>query len=367
MRFRLLLVHGLLPGLLAACVSESRPEPQPDFELETERVILHGYGHGEGELCGGTAQWIDDSINALAPWFDLEPGRLGVYNWYSDDSWAAIDPCGEALGCVWFPSGVPTAHSTFMPFDHEIAHMAGATCVDVLAEGLAEYLRGAGPTPRVGLEGVDLEHALAASFEEGDWDLADYQRSRHFTSYLAYEYGLDSVIALCDVSPKNETTRAEFDQSAQDILGVSLDQLLVDYASYPECPEERDRAKLLECGRTPTIELEVDANESIHLDASCAHPNAVGPRGDFFHLAYTIRLVGDGDFSFSSSSTPQAQEGVVFRFEQCASCGEGAAGILREWDSNYIDFGEWYAAGIYVLDVQIPLDFDSELWIHLSR
>ncbi len=358
---------AVLAGLSAACVTEP-PPPEPDFEIETERVILRGFDRHEDELCGGTVAWIDESIDSLAPWFDLAPGNLGVYNWYSRQSWTE-SPCPKVGGCVWRPQGVANAHSQWVPFDHEIVHMASVYCIHFLVEGLAEHLRGPQPAPGKGeLDGITIEDAIAASLGEGEWSFEHYDRSRHFVSFLAYRYGLDAVIDLCSASPRLETTREEFEQATLEILGDSLDQVLVEYAEYPECPEEQDRAKIFECGRAPIVELALDSQVTIHReDLSCAHPEAVGPRGDFYHLSYTIRLIEDGNFTAHPDFLGVDQTGLVTRFEQCGSCGDGAAGYVREWDGSTVDFGAWYEEGLYVLDVQIPMHVAGELEIRLNR
>ncbi len=360
-----------LAWLSTACVTEGPPPPpEPDFEIETERVILRGFDRHEDELCGGTARWIDESIDSLAPWFDLEPGNLGVYNWYSNESWTE-SPCSKFGGCVLRPDGVANAHSPWVPLDHEIVHMASATCINVLFEGLAEHLRGPQPAPwKSELDGITVEDAIAASLGESEWGFEHYDRSRHFVSFLAYRYGLDAVLDLCGASPRPETTREEFEQATLEILGDSLGQVLVEYAEYPECPEEQDRAKIFECGREPNVEIEIalDSQATIRLDdLSCAHPEAVGPRGDFYHLSYTIRLIGDGNFSIRPNFLGVDQTGLVTRFEQCGSCGDGAAGYVREWDGSFVDFGTWYAEGLYVLDLQIPMHVAGELVIWLHR
>ncbi len=238
----------------------------------------------------------------------------------------------------------------------------------MLAEGLAEHLRGPQPAPGKGeLDGIAIEDAIAGSLGESDWGFEHYDRSRHFVSFLAYRYGLDAVIDLCSASPRHETTREEFELATLEILGDSLDQVLVEYAEYPECPEEQDRAKIFECGREPTVELALDGQATIRLDGfSCAHPEAVGPRGDFYHLSYTIRLIGDGDFVALPNFLGVDQTGLVTRFEQCGSCGDGAAGYVREWDNSFVDFGAWYEEGLYVLDLQIPMHVAGELeiWMH---
>ncbi len=366
---RRLLASAALPWLVAACVVEEPPppEPEPDFELETERVLLRGYGRSEAELCAGTTRWIDDYLDALAPAFDLAPGLLGEYRWYSDELWTTTT-CSQYAGCT--STKGPTVFAPDIPIEHELAHLAGATrCPSVLSEGLAEYLRGVGDPLAGDVADVDIEHTLGASFEEEDWHTADYHRARNFVSFLTHEYDLNAVVDLCRATP-DATDRDALDQAAREVLGASLDELLADYAEYPACPDEHDRAKLLECSREPVVELPLDSDATLVVDlASCNHPDAIGPQDGYYSLSYTIRLIEDGILTLSTFEFHPERDfsGTIFRFEQCASCGDGAVGYIREWDVDYVDFGEWYAAGLYVLDLQIPLEFESELHITFHR
>ena len=114
------------------------------------RIAFLGFGHGCWE-------------QSLAPYFDLEPGVIGEYRWYSSALWEEVTPCGSAIGCVKYVDGTPVARTAMVPHEHEIAHMASTHCIPILMEGLAEFLRGGSEAPSGMVGGVPLQHTLDAS------------------------------------------------------------------------------------------------------------------------------------------------------------------------------------------------------------
>ncbi|NJK30908.1 MAG: hypothetical protein HC927_00090 [Deltaproteobacteria bacterium] len=339
-----------------------KPELAPDFELESERLSIRGYGRSQGELCGGTVRWLDDYVDALAPYYDLEPGQIGIYHWFSDDLWEEHSPCPTVKGCVLPTEGA--AYTKDVPFEHEIVHLVNGRCIWALDEGLAEYLRGTVLTPSGNVEQVDIEHTLGVDFDGVEYVWSDYHRARNFVSFLVHEYGLESVVELCEASPAG-IEREDFDVATREVLGVGLEDLLVAYADYPECDEEQDRAKLLECSREPTFELGLGDEIDVDVNLSCVHPDAVGPKRDLFHVSYGVRILESGEYGVRMRHAGADLTGASLRFEQCASCGDGAHGHSYTWDPNYVALPTWYEAGSYVLELQLPIGFNGDVGIQM--
>ena len=337
----------------------SDPAPGFTFELETERMVIRGRGRYEEELCGGTADWIDRYVDSLAPYYGLPDGQIGRYVWYSPEEFDESGVCGPWGACTGLQDGVPTVFAPNVPIEHEIVHVlqrhvSPESCVAMLEEGLAEYLRGPYPEATPG----EMDKLVALSFEGGDLTSADYARARHFVSFLVETYDLETVIDLCAATPKGSTLE-DFDVASLDLLGRDLEELLGEYSAYPECPDSRDRAKLLECSRPPSVEVGLNMEESINVMASCSASDAVGPHKGTYHLSHQIRILEEGDYSVTLSSSAELPQYTI-RTERCASCIE---------DPNYVALGEfptWVEPGDYAFDLSIPVDYEGEITIHVK-
>lgn len=356
--------------VVASCAPDAPAEYGWDFEIETKWMTLRGYDHAEEDICGGTIQWMDSYVDALSEPLELPATKIGVYRWYSEDLWDALGICGDVAGCAFGYNGYFVASAPVIPFEHEIAHVAMDSgfdpCIAILSEGLSEYLRGTDPSDQGAVDDATIEDVLAVGFDGIVMRSSDYRRSRHFVSFLAFEFGLNDVVALCAAAPKG-ITRSEFNDAVVSILGMSLDEVLIAYDDYPLCSEEKDRAKLLECSREPVLQVGLDEEQFLEIDASCDHPEAVGPRHGMYHFSYQIRVLEDGDYSWGFMSKPLSVDisGARLRLEQCASCGDGAVGFSHAWDPNYIPLPEFLPAGDYALEIQLPLELSGEVSVRI--
>ncbi|PRQ05807.1 hypothetical protein ENSA5_01270 [Enhygromyxa salina] len=345
-----------------SCVTGEPVDRDLDFEVETEWLVIRGFDRDEQEICGGTPEWLDGYVAALAEPLDLAPATIGAYHWYSPELWDEQGICGQANACVHVNDGMETAFARELPHEHELNHVifnhAHEPCVAVLSEGLAEYMRGTWPSAAGSIEQSSIEDVLAVSFDGVIMVSSDYHRARHFVSFLVFEFGLEEVLTLCAMTPKG-STRGEFDDAALSTIGVGLDELLASYASYPICSEQEDRAKLWECSREPVVALGPGDEYLFEIDASCAHPNAVGPGGSRYHFSYQVRILADGEYSwgFVPEPPPFDLTGAELRLEQCASCGDGALGFTDAWMEKFISLPRLLGAGDYTLQLVLPLEF----------
>jgi hypothetical protein len=354
---------ALLAALLG-CADPAPDELEPDFEIVTERLVLHGYDRSEDQLCGGTLDWMDGYVDSLAPYFDLEPGVIGEYRWYSSALWEELTPCGSGAGCVTFDDGSPIAWAPIAPFEHEIAHMTSTHCIPILMEGLAEFLRGGSEAPSGMVGGVPLEHTIDASFWLPEWNKHDYQNARHFVSFLAHEYGLKAAADLCRAAPFG-TDEVGFDAAIREVLGTSFEELVTAYQAYPVCPEEQDRAKVFECGREPDFVVGPGTVGDAYIDVDCDDLRSVGSRDGYFSMSYSVRLLESATYSFGFRESDAPLDGASFRLEQCASCGDGARAMTYEWTSDYVVELDEYPAGDYAMELRFPGEFTGTVRIAL--
>ena len=352
-------------AVMLACVEDP---PEPDFELRTKWFLLRGFDRSETELCGGTIAWLDGYTDSLAHQLGLDEAPVATYDWYSHNAWTELRPCPRGAGGCFWPD---TIHATDVPFEHEIVHavleQTYGNCVYFLGEGLAELFGGPRTTEQPAADiDVTVAEMIALSFSTTARPTTSlYQRSRHFVSFLRFEYGLDRVLELCAATPRGGTIAA-LEDAFVDVLGTPLPEVLAAYADYPVCDGIADRAKLYECGRDPEVVLGPGDQHVFELDLSCAHPSAVGPRKGRFHVSTQLRLLEDGvySWSFDSSSDEVAfvdLTGARLSLEQCASCGEGAFGRVDVWTPEFIALPEWLPAGDYTLEIMLPLEFSGRV------
>lgn len=351
--------------VLSACTLES--EPQPDFELETDRVTIQGFGYAREDLCGGTPDWIDGVVDHLAPTFGLEEGQIGRYAWHAGE--VADLPCNHTSACA--DPGV--VHATIIPFEHELVHLVyfaveRNSCVFMLSEGLADHFSGSWPLDTTPPSADDVPHMLDVTFEGAGFGYSDYRAARHFVAYLIETYGLPSIVELCFDTPRG-TSRADFDAIARDQLGRDLDGLLSDYAGYPLCPDVQSRGRSFECARTPDATLGKGQDVSLPLEASCASLDAIGPRGDAFHLSISIRIAEDGNYAwwlgFPPGVEPVSLVGTRMTLAECAPCSAAPFVSEVEWQDDFIALPVPLRAGDYVLDLRMPLEIDTALTLRV--
>jgi len=344
-----------LVALIVACVEPA--EPGYDFELETERIIIVGKGREPGPLCAGTADWIDAYVDALAPYYGLPNGLIGKYVWFSDEEYAQSSICGSSGACQGWSDDLPAVFAPQIPIEHELSHVlqsyVSMSCVSMIEEGLAEFLRG--PRPTGALSPID--DLVAASFAEESLSPGEYARARSFVSFLVDSYGLQTIIDLCPTVPA-DSSPDEFDAASLELLGKTLAELLADYADYPECHDSRDRAKIMECSREPDAVVGQGEMVTIPIDASCASPEAVGPKWGSFHISKQVRLLEYGSYNIHLISDENVTD-VSVRFERCASCSE---------DPTLTLVGEFpFSAqpGDYALDLAFPIETDAHVVVEV--
>jgi hypothetical protein len=344
---------------ITAC-ADVAPESTYDFELETERLIIRGIDRPLEEICGGTAAWIDQYVDSLAPYYAIPDGTIGYYYWYSQERFGETGPngaCDGSKACQGFVGGVPAIFAADIPIEHEIAHAlqrhVGPGCVTMIEEGLAEFLRGSNYSANPG----SMDELLDATFAGKRLTASQYARARSFVSFLVHAYDLETIISLCAAAPKGSSPE-EFDIALMEILDRNLAQLLADYATYPLCNGLQDRAKIFECSRPVSAEVGTGDVVSFTIPASCASSAAVGPNDGRFHISKQVRLLDEGNYTIDVMSTVALQ--LYFNFEHCASCAD---------DPKFKSPGEiveWFLPGDYALDLSLPLDYDGELTIRLE-
>lgn len=271
---------------LAACMPEDAG-PMPDFEWEGAWITVLGYETTPADTCAGTFDYLDDYAGALASEFGVS-APLGDYRWYSKALFAELDPCGDPDKSCTGRNGVFT---DVMPTEHELVHLVnGQTtqCPLFLAEGLAEYYGTTSSTPA----SLDLSELLAdpgaTSFSSSNYPLAGA-----FVAYLIEDHGLDALLEVCERSGV-EPTPVEFDEAVETTLGVSVDLLAQEFASF-ECSYPQYRSKQYECGLEPSVEVGDQPVELI-LTLDCADSRTIGPSANEIWTLDVVRILEAGTY-----------------------------------------------------------------------
>jgi hypothetical protein len=296
-----------LLGALTACVSEA--PPSSDFEWAGEWIDIVGQDRLPIDTCAGTFEYLDSYAGVLAAEFGVS-SHLGLYRWYSRERFEAEDPCGEPVGGCTGQNGVFTH---LMPLEHEVVHVvsnAVTLCPSVLTEGLAEYYGTTSEAPT----GGDIDALIEAS-EHGAIPSSGYPLAGAFAAYLVQTHGLDEVLALCELAGPYPNLEA-FSQATSAALGVSLEQVLVDFETF-ECGFDQYQSKLYECGLEPAVVVS-DAPVEFEIHVDCASATTIGPRADEIWTLQLARVLEAGSYLVELVNEDGVAPTVELR--ECAAC-----------------------------------------------
>jgi hypothetical protein len=260
---------------LTACQDPPTWRDDYDFVWYGKYVTLYGHDRELEEACGGSMEFLDAYVAAVADHLGYGPDVHIDYRWMSREFFPGKCNRGSA-GC----SSDGEVRSPWLPHMHEVSHAIsygnGKYCTPILEEGLAEYLS----RPRfeslhvntVPVLPGDIEEMLTTKGVRG----SHYPRAGHFVAFLADLYGIQAVADLCREIPWGGT-REDWEYAVQDILGLTVDELLAVYADYPLCSKQQYRARLLECNGEVDLTLGADAPTHFRVVMDCASKGTIGP------------------------------------------------------------------------------------------
>jgi hypothetical protein len=261
--------------ILAACQDPPTWRDDYDFVWYGKYVTLYGYDREAEEACGGSMEFLDDYVVAVADYLGYGPDVHIDYRWMPRE--LVQEQCGPVLACAYGPE----VRSPWLPHMHEVSHAVSherlnRNCTPLLEEGLAEYLS----DPRFESLHVDAVPELPGDIEEMLTTRgvrgSQYPRAGHFVSFLVETYGIEAVIDLCRDIPWGGS-REDWEYAVQDILGLNVDELLAVYADYPLCSRQQYRARLLECNGEVDLTLGADAPTHFRVAMDCASKGTIGP------------------------------------------------------------------------------------------
>ncbi|MFO7561813.1 MAG: hypothetical protein R6X02_04165, partial [Enhygromyxa sp.] len=263
---------------LLLCVSceDGCSDNDSSFVWTGENVIVHGAGRSQTEVCAGSFDALVARIRMVEDYLGVDEGGPYKYWWYSDARWKERDPCQS--GGYACNNHLGSTLSRALPHMHEVVHMVTRRigedgCPLILDEGLAEHLddqrwQDRAPSP-------DL--TLADLLDSDDFSGEAYVRAAHFVAYLIDWHGIDSVRRLCEEIPLFHSGRSDWDRAVREVLGMSLDELLVDYEYYyPSCTRAQARAQLWSCAGAPDFVFIPNNPDNRHFkfEAGCDDPRA---------------------------------------------------------------------------------------------
>lgn len=294
-----------------------------DFEWHGEHVSVYGYGYTEDDVCGGSLAELDGQVAMIKDELGLVDAPPSIVRWLTRDFAADLDWCGtKVLACEIYGEAVaPT-----LPHMHEVTHaiiehIGTEGCPKLLSEGLSMYFDGAiAEDQSTSVEPMTLREAMTIGYE---WSGSFYMNGMRLVSYLAETYGLSAVVKMCEVLPSQPTIE-QWDTAARATIGVSLEQLLTDYDSYPQCSYSQMRAKLWGCQRPSDVRLYTEG-QSYTIESDCNDPqatNAGGGPGDAVlrRLLYVPwDMVIDVEvYALAERQGPEP----VYMITECASCSQ---------------------------------------------
>lgn len=250
-----------------------------EFVWEGDHLTVHGFDRSIDEACGGSFAFADAYVATLSDTLGFDRNTKIDYQWMSPAFFA--DKCPpDATSCT--ASGV--ARSPDIPQMHEIVHAVTyqniGVCPSVLEEGMAEYfgdpryeyLHPDPPNEPPSEAPGSIESMLTAvPIAHGD-----YRRAGHFVSFLAEKYGIEAVVELC-AAMQFESTRQDWERASSMVLGVSVDELLANYAKYPSCTQQQYRARLMECSGDIDHVIEPGMTTEFSVEMDCRDEHVIGP------------------------------------------------------------------------------------------
>lgn len=295
-----------------------------DFAWQGELVTIYGYGYTDDDVCGGSYVELEQHTTMIAEELGVTVEPFG-YRWLSPGRREQLedDPCGGWPACV----NGNDAIAEVLPLMHEAVHMITRnigtdSCPTLIDEGLAMYynhavrLSSAEPLPD-----PDIVRGL---FAGAPFPLErTMPEAMHIVSFMAETYGTQAIVALCEVLPR-EPSREQWQAAMQEALGVTVEQFLTEYESYPQCTYPQMRAKLWGCRRPPDIMLR-DVGQQVVIESSCNDlqaTNAGGGPGDAVlrRLVYVPWAMGVAVDVYSPGERRGPKPTYVIT--ECVACSE---------------------------------------------
>lgn len=307
--------------LTTSCYDDWRDDY--DFEWHGEHVSVYGYGYTEDDVCGGSLAELDGQAAMIKAELGVVDAPPSIVRWLARDFAADLDPCGtEVIACeIYGEALAPT-----LPHMHEVTHtiiehVGSEGCPRLLSEGLSMYFDGAFATDESTLvEPMTLREAMTIGYE---WSGSFYMNGMRLVSYLAETYGLNAVVKLCERLPAQPTIE-QWDTATRAAIGITLEQLLADYDSYPQCSYSQMRAKLWGCQGPEDLELYAKG-QSYTIESDCNDPhatNAGGGPGDAT-LRRLLFVPWDLLIDVKVYALPDRQgPEPAYVITQCAACSE---------------------------------------------
>lgn len=233
-------------------------------------------------VCGESLAWSDARAAALQAVFAPATRERIDYFWIPD-IWEDHAWCSAGNGACTINERILTPS---VPDEHEMVHAIRRERLPaVFEEGLASMFGDIGwaryPASR--------ERLLEILDSSDPVDFADYARAGHFVSFLIERDGLDALAELASMSSYDDSI-ARVRESFEQVYGVSLAQVLDEYANYPECVDLAWKDRRIACSgeATDLLEPALGADAQFVQELECGQAHVLGPSGD---LMFTETLL----------------------------------------------------------------------------
>lgn len=344
------------PRVILTCLVLSGCQPDlPSVSWEGE--VIRFASNQRDAVCGDTLEWMDTRALGLQATFGAAARDQVVFYWVPD-LWQDQPWCREpAAGCA----DGDRVFTEYIPQEHEIVHAIRRDQLPaVLEEGLATYYGDFGwtqsPAPR---------ERLLAMLEQSDAvDNADYSRAGHFVAFLIERSGLGPLTQLAELADYGDDYQ-DVRQAFETAYGVTLDQALDEYESYPECNPLAWMNKSIACATEVEAVLSpsVESDATLSREIDCSSAGVLGPYNGYMftetlvevdptlgNLQLWVSLVGDLEGEVSAA---------------LASCDGACSDATALWLTPSSVKQLVLPPGRYVLRMFRPVDEPGELGISL--
>lgn len=370
----------LLPAaLLVLGCAEDPWEDDFDFEWVGKYVTVYGYEREASDACGASLAFTDSYVESLLAFHESSVEVHIDYRWMSEGFWSRHakywDVTGYASGAEVF--SIPIAHQHEL--SHAVSHFVhGGTCTPVLDEGLAVLLDDADSSfEDHGMWTIEIEDLLTFQGVAGQ---REYLRAGHFVAFILESYGIDGFSRLCRSSIRDGApTLDAWDAATRSALGLTLEQVLADYAAYPECNQHQTRLRRTECDGDPDVIVSASEPTFFSFRFACDEPEVVGDADGRMRRVLQVHVPVPGTYSIAvDDGSEVGSRAVVALHEQCLACSESPisaafadvdlTGPPCAWIESPTECGEHQLGGdhVFVFFLEGDLERDVEMRIYPS-
>jgi hypothetical protein len=335
----------------------------PDLEVATSKHVILRWDPSEHQLCGGTLEHVDNTLEVIAGTYGLSLGSRPSITIFWLKSHIAAEMClpRNAIGCTR-----PQLNGTSMLFvttpvdDHELTHAVRITgsrrpLPSFFSEGAAvrwepglSDFRISGPLLKRDLD-VELVRELMTMRTIPN---KYYNEAGFFWTWLEAEYGPEAMAAFASQISKG-ASRKQIEDAFENAFGVSLEQAVAKTAGSPALMFD-----VIPCSmpNIPTLTWEGEPLVLSSGNANCQDRDIVSYGTNASRLV-RLELTESYEMFEMHVDGPKVSSLILYRCTGSPRPYEESISVSPNWDPPRWDF----LAGTYIAAVTAEVQADGTI------